>query len=67
MFISVRHLRNIKVIISTMSKTPVLVILMGGIYEERLLDDHRRYDIHTKYHDDWLKHLTKFAITITII
>jgi hypothetical protein len=64
-----RHLSNIKVITSTIWKTPVLVLLMRGIYEERILDGHSRHDIpvHTKYHDDWFKHLNKFAITITTI
>jgi hypothetical protein len=27
---------------------------MGGIYEEHYLDELRCYDIHTKFHKQWL-------------
>jgi hypothetical protein len=46
-----RHLRDIKVIISTVSEGVVLVLLMEGIYEECLSDSIRWHGTHTNFHD----------------
>jgi hypothetical protein len=42
---------NIKGITSTMSKAIMLMLLIEGIYEIRLLDDFTWHDIYTKFHE----------------
>jgi hypothetical protein len=40
----------------------VLVLLMGGICELCLCDGLRKYDVHTRFHDDQLRHSSNIKV-----
>jgi hypothetical protein len=45
----------------------MLVLLMEGIYEVRRGDGLKWHDIHTKFLEDWFRHLSNITvITATI-
>jgi hypothetical protein len=45
-----------------MWESVMLVILMEGICELRRWDRLRWYDIHTKFHEDWLRYLRNIMV-----
>jgi hypothetical protein len=57
-FIKIGSGSNIKVIALIVWEPAVLVLLMGRIYDVhvRRWDGLRRYDIQTKFHDNWFRH-----------
>jgi hypothetical protein len=60
-------IRVIKGITSIIWKTIELVLLRRGIYDVRHWDGLRWHDIRTKFHDDWFKHLSIFAVNTATV
>jgi hypothetical protein len=50
-----RHLSNTTVITATIGEAIILVLLIEGIYEVRHWIGFMRYDILTKFHEDWYR------------